>query len=360
MISISINELKFNKVDWTKAPEELCRKNYHFVNIIRKERDPDDPPLPWELWLQLVREEDPKYERYNWVVLTNEDEEEKIIGSAGFNYVTPKAPNYETDKHLVGIRIQIHPEYRKQGIAKCLLGKVLEALKKITDVTKVFGGSYLDAGKKFCIELGGKESQIGSENRLKLEEVNWDMMKEWRSLGEDLGKRENVKIEFFEDCPEDIIQEYTEIYTETMNQQPLGDYDGKIIDTPETRREEEEEEEKNKKRRLEWYTMVTREKDGKISGLTEMLYHPDTSHKGYQNLTGVKEKYRGKGLGKWLKAAMLFWYHDKYPNIKYISTGNADTNAPMLSINERMGFKTFISNTEYSFEAEKLYDKYNL
>lgn len=98
-----------------------------------------------------------------------------------------------------------------------------------------------------------------------------------------------------------------------MNQQPLGNYDGQILITPESRRSDEK---KYKERKLKWYTIITKEKNGTISGLTEMLYHSRTPHKGYQNLTGVKEEYQSRKLGKWLKAHMLMWFYDKYSNIK--------------------------------------------
>lgn len=59
----------------------------------------------------------------------------------------------------------------------------------------------------------------------------------------------------------------------------------------------------------------------------------------HQRFTGVKEAFRGKGIGKWLKADLLFYIRDTLPGAKFIDTGNAGNNAPMLSINERMGFK---------------------
>ena len=36
---------------------------------------------------------------------------------------------------------------------------------------------------------------------------------------------------------------------------------------------------------------------------------------------------------------MLLYVREKYPEVNIITTGNATTNAPMLSINNRLGFK---------------------
>ena len=63
--------------------------------------------------------------------------------------------------------------------------------------------------------------------------------------------------------------------------------------------------------------------------------------RGNFSLTGVRQAYKGRGLGKMLKAEMLLYIRREYPDVKYISTGNADSNAPMLSINQRLGFKKY-------------------
>ena len=76
-----------------------------------------------------------------------------------------------------------------------------------------------------------------------------------------------------------------------------------------------------------------------------------------QHLTGVRSNYRGRGLGKWLKARMLFWAKDAYPEMRYVVSGNTDSNAPMLSINSRMGFKIHKRHVSYKYTVDHLRDK---
>src|SRR5215831_3939024 len=45
------------------------------------------------------------------------------------------------------------------------------------------------------------------------------------------------------------------------------------------------------------------------------------------------------GLGKWLKAAMLDHLRRAHPDTIWISTENAGSNAPMLSINRALGYR---------------------
>jgi GNAT superfamily N-acetyltransferase len=73
-----------------------------------------------------------------------------------------------------------------------------------------------------------------------------------------------------------------------------------------------------------------------------------------QELIGVRHQYRGRGLGKWLRAEMMFFIRDALPEAKYINAGTADTNAPMVSISDRMGFKRHHTELCYRFEVEAL------
>ena len=91
--------------------------------------------------------------------------------------------------------------------------------------------------------------------------------------------------------------------------------------------------------------------------MTDITYRPERETIVSQNLTGVREKYRGKGLGKWLKAAMLYKIKEEFPKAKIISTGNANSNAPMLAINEKMGFKLHKEGVNGQLKVEDL-EKY--
>lgn len=337
--------------DSTKAPDEVLEKVIDFQDEFRKELSPDDPPFPREIALKELQNPHPHRERVRFLAWIDDE----IVGASEIGWMKEEAPGYEKNKHIGSIDVRVKREYRGQGIAKKLLVPVLEASEKNPNLTTIFGGSWHDAGRSLCEKLGGKFSQEGAENRLELKDVDWNMIKEWNEKGLDIAKKEGITLQFFEDCPEDIIEEYCMVYQETMNQQPLGEYDGEITITPESRRLNEA---RQRERGLKWYTLITKEKDGRISGLTEILYHPSIPEKAFQNLTGVKQEYRGRGLGKLLKAHMLLWITEKFPEIKTIVTGNDVTNKPMLSINTRMGFKKHIGVTEYVFDLKALKERF--
>lgn len=84
------------------------------------------------------------------------------------------------------------------------------------------------------------------------------------------------------------------------------------------------------------------------------MFSPDTQYWIAQELTGVKPEYRGRGLGKWLKAEMLFHIKENLLETNFIHTGNADFNAPMMSINNSRGFKRHLTEKCYKIGADEL------
>ena len=109
-----------------------------------------------------------------------------------------------------------------------------------------------------------------------------------------------------------------------------------LITTPESRRIEERY---LKKKGIEWLTLITREHDGRISGLTDIMYNPEEPHKVNQYFTGVLSRYRRRGLAKRLKAEMLLAIRNRFPDVEYITTSTARTNRPMRAINKELGFQ---------------------
>jgi predicted GNAT family acetyltransferase len=99
-------------------------------------------------------------------------------------------------------------------------------------------------------------------------------------------------------------------------------------------------------------TVLTLEGAGKISAFSEMYYSTNTKLILEQTFTGVKEKFRGRGLGKWVKAALLLYMSIKYPEATAVKTGNAESNAPMLSINNRLGFKIYKEKVTAQIKVE--------
>jgi len=259
----------------------------------------------------------------------------KQIGLVRVSHFLKTSPSYEENKHQCNVwNLSLLTPFRGNGIGHKLLRVVLEYAKK-HDKELIIGTTSEEHGKRFIRKMNAQEALSGLENRLELKKLDWKMVDDWIRDGPI--RSPESKIEFFETCPDDIIEDYCKFYTEVDNQAPREDLDvGDFIITPELRRQHEKYQ---KEMDVTWLTAITREPNGDISGMTEVLYRPSKDPLIYQELTGVSKKYRGSGKGKWLKAVMLREIQKRFPSVTTVDTGNATSNAPMLSINNRLGFK---------------------
>jgi len=155
--------------------------------------------------------------------------------------------------------------------------------------------------------------------------------------------------------PESMWDDYCPQLSSLLNTMPFEDLDhGEIVETPATMKE--------------WFArmdiagevghwMLTREPDGVISGITDMYYAPYKPTIVNQGFTGVHPDARGRGLGKWLKAAMAIHLRELYPKAEWFTTDNAGSNAPMLAINTKMGFKQYRVASEYQISRDRLAER---
>jgi GNAT superfamily N-acetyltransferase len=329
MSNIDISE--FNPLECSREDWQL----YHDYRRLRHEETrPDDPLTPDEMVEKSLKMQMDHPEIVPYLFVIKDTSLNIRIGTLFYGVIKETSASYEGNKHLLQYDLALLPEYRRKGIGTRALKMIYDfAIENKKSV--LISSSDEVEGKEFLKAIGAQIALSGVENRLYYKDVDWKMIEEWASEGPK--RSPETKLEFFYSIPEEIIEPYSKIYTETLNQQPLGDLDvSDIIYTPESLREMERRQSELGRTHL---TYITVEPSGEISGLTEMLYVPERKNMIIQLLTGVKQEHRGRGLGKWLKAVMMLRIKKEFPNVNIVTTDNATTNAPMLSINERLGFK---------------------
>ncbi len=332
--NFDVDQIQIKKADLLTYTKEDWNLYHEYRKIRHCEANPDDPFVDNETTEKslIMQANHPEFNFQFAAVLDSSSN--KFVGRVVYGGFRETSASYEGNKHLLQFDLVLLKEYRNKGIETEVMKQIYEYGKK-NNHSILISGSDEDDGKAFLKEIGAQTALSGVENRLKLEEVDWNMIETWAKEGPNRSPDTELKQVY--SIPEEVLEKYCKVYTETLNQQPLGDLDvNDIIYSPELFRETEKQRTALGRKHITFYTV---EPNGDISGLTEMLFRPERESLIDQLLTGVQEKYRGRGLGKWLKAEMLLKVKKGFPKAKIVTTGNATTNVPMLSINDRLGFK---------------------
>jgi len=244
----------------------------------------------------------------------------------------------------------VRPDQRRKGVGSMWLGVLAKQMDEHGCSVVGFNAEH-DEGHAFLTWLGAKPKLTEIESRLELSAVDWTMVERWVHEGQQ--KSPETRVEIHDGpLPEAMWPDFAAQRTALLNTMPFEELDlGEIIVTPERIREWNEQSALAGKL---FHTVLTREPDGTISSMTDVEWAPYSRTHIQQEFTGVLPSARGRGIGKWIKAAMLLHVRALYPDAEWVVTGNAHSNAPMLKINRDLGFKPYRTAVEYQMTREEL------
>jgi len=253
----------------------------------------------------------------------------------------------EENQHIALVTIDVLQEWRRHGLATRLLRPIADFTRSESR-SVMFGEttSTIPAGEVFMKRLGAEVGIVGSTNELSIEDLNHDLLRAWSERARE--RAADFDLQLWEGpYPKEDLEEIAQMY-EAGNLEPRGDLE--VEDIHLTGDQIREMDEAMIARGDGRWTLCARERaSGTIAGFTEMFWSPGKPNVMQQGLTAVFEEFQNRGLGRWLKAAMLEKVLHERPEVRRITTGNATTNAPMLSINTALGFRSV--STEYTWQV---------
>jgi GNAT superfamily N-acetyltransferase len=289
---------------------------------------PDEPDLSVaELRAEMA--ESPAHRRVLMATATDAGE---LVGAARL-VLDERAGNASHGwvKYLV-----VRADRRRQGIGSALLEAVRARARREgrTRLESFVAVPHLD-GMGFAAAVGATPGLADRQNRLTVAHLDPGLLEYWVARAADrAGDYELVCFDGL--CPDQWLTAFTEVIS-VMNTAPRAEGAEDVLVTEEQVRASEEAH--LRAGGWGWTVSVCHRPSRRLVGYTELGGSSLRPWLAVQGDTAVDPAHRNLGLGRWIKAVNALRLLAERPETEVIETWNADVNAPMLAINDAMGFR---------------------
>jgi GNAT superfamily N-acetyltransferase len=340
----ALDGIELQRVD----PQSASRAHWNAWHAFRRaqaaELRPDDPLISDAESEIEEKKQSPLWDHRWWVAMSGE----QMLGSCGFGFRRPQAEHAADHARYLGGGIGVLAAHRRRGIGSALLEQARLLMHEMNKTVLTLS-SICEPGHAFITRIGGVAKHVSVQNRARLAGLDWRQLRQWEDGVEDLGlvwERHSHRVAT--PVLEALLPEFTRLIADI----PMGE-----LDRPPIRYEIEGY--------RQWYEtmdrvggahhlLVLRAPDGRVAGVSELGWDPRTPDRAWQQLTATDRAWRGRGVARGLKAAMFRQVHAHQPEVELMITFNAESNAPMLSINRRVGFVVHRRVVDYQVSRDAL------
>jgi len=303
---------------------------------------PDDPPWRPDSFREYLSVTMPGERRVCWLAESGPGASargEPVLGQA----------NVLLLGDIAVLDLVVHPKARRAGLGRELLGAA---------VRRAFGEGFRSMGVEvvggtpavdFYERYGFRCAFVEIRNVLKMSTVDWTRLGEMAG-----GVGSGYHVEFHAGGPpDDMYEAYAEAKEIVRDSYDVGDLELRPSSyDPDRLRASLST---LHARGLRPYIVVgVHEQTGKVAGLTEVVVPAQRPTRADQYDTVVVPEHRGYGLGRAIKARMLFELRTAEPCITEVQTWNAVENEPMLKVNSELGFQPDRQWSEYEADIADL------
>ncbi|HWG24613.1 GNAT family N-acetyltransferase [Actinospica sp.] len=298
-------------------------RQWHELYIVERKRDfPGFPLQPFPHFAAVWR--DPRFmdlgPRHAWGAYAGDE----LLGFGSVVY---------PDRQLLDwaiVRVVVGAAHRSRGIGIALLREIVADARSRGRLTFVNDQVRLGSvGDRWAREMGFANVLSNRWQMLHVLDVDPAL---W-----DVPVPAGFRFEQWSDAaPDDLVAEFARARN-AIGDAPTGgsSYEHREWTVERVRRNEADVRETGDEMR---HVVAVHEETGALAALTGMLLRPGRVDLCWQQDTAVVERFRGHGLGRAVKAAMMRWLLAEFPDLERVVTNNAADNAHMLRVNEQVGY----------------------
>jgi GNAT superfamily N-acetyltransferase/RimJ/RimL family protein N-acetyltransferase len=241
--------------------------------------------------------------------------------------------------HRSSVDIYVLPDRRREGIGTALLEETVRRVRawdRTVLATEVFAPIGEESPGLAFAQRHGFGAAI--EDGIKIADLQ-ATKDSWPALAAEAAAYhpDYRLVTTWDPMPEELIEGYCRLNTKFFSLAPTGESDVED-EVWEPARVRERERRGVQARRRDLYTMAL-DASGEPVGMTEMFINETMAHRVFQSGTLVLPEHQGHRLGLAVKVANQQAMLERFPDAEWVITGNADVNAPMNAVNDRLGFR---------------------
>ncbi|MFL6158161.1 MAG: GNAT family N-acetyltransferase, partial [Marmoricola sp.] len=239
---------------------------------------------------------------------------------------------------LVWIELAVHPEHRRQGIGSWLHQQAEALARDIGRPSVLLEGWDDEATRAFAAASGypvvsvsvTRVQDLSAEPAQRARFVSLRAEAEQASAEYDL-------LRITGRSSQALLEQLVEV-TAAINDAPSDDLDieDEVFSAERVRAYEQAQLGSGFRFRR---VVAVERSTGAIAGHTVVVVDAEQPAYGEQHDTVVVPAHRGHRLGLRLKSDMLCWLAEEEPQLRRLVTDNAESNDPMIAVNERLGYR---------------------
>lgn len=242
--------------------------------------------------------------------------------------------------HLVHLEVYVDPAHQRRGAGTALVEAAAAATARrgralvLCEVATPPG--HESAGLRLARRTGFRTAVVDDMKVVDLDETEplWAAI-----LAETAEAGAGYALRSWRDvCPDELVAGYCALMESFNTEAPTGDLEVEPERWDRARLRDKEARFRRSGRHET--TTVAVAADGEVVGVTEVMLSEHAPDRGFQGATIVTPAHRGHRLGLRLKATNHLLLREAFSSCRTLLTGNADVNAAMNAVNDRLGYRT--------------------